>query len=152
MCHRNCNHSLMGNENQRGMWIFFQEFLLWEFPSIHLRTPASPSRSKCSQLCNGWSLKRAALSSPGEPSYISVVDTEIRCYKDLHCSTHESPGLFQAWRKGQKPQEEMLGRIQEVLGTVSQTGFLFNFKRQTFLWSTLYSSLSQYLSLQKIKC
>lgn len=111
--------------------------------------------AKCSQLCEGRSLKRAALSSPQEPWYISVIDTEIRCYKDVHCSTHESPGLFQAWRKGQKPKEEMLGRIQEILGIISQTGFLFffNFKRQIyFLWSTLHSSLSQYFSLQKIKC
>lgn len=31
--------------------------------------------------------------------------------------------------------------------------FFFNFKRQIyFLWSTLHSSLSQYFSLQKIKC
>ena len=122
---------------------FFQKFLLWEFPSIRLRTPASSSRSKCSQLCEGWSFKRAALSSPREPWYIPVVHAEIRCHKDVRSSTQESPGLFQAWSKGQKPKEEILGRMQEVLGIISQTGFwLFFFKLQeTNLLSVEHSTL-----------
>lgn len=127
MCHQNCNRSLMGSNKGKGG--SFQRFLVWEVPSSRLLTPPSPSRSKCSQLCEGRSLKRATLSSPGEPWYTSVVDTEVRCYRDVHRPPPSLHG-FQAWSKGQKPKEEMLGNTGGPRDPQPNRLLVFNFKRQ----------------------
>lgn len=80
---------------------------------------------------------------------MSVVDTETGCYKDVHCSTHESPRLFQAWSKGQKPREETVRRTEEVLEIMSPTGLFFFFFTSR---DTPCSSLRQYHSLPKTEC
>lgn len=97
---------------------------MWEVPSSRLLTSPSPSRSKCSQLCEGRSLKRATLSSPGEPRYTSVVDTEVRSYRDVH---RPPPRVSKAFRLGvkERSQKKRCWVIREVLGILSQTGFLF---------------------------
>lgn len=135
-------------------FLFFQEFLLWEFPTLehrlHLQGANVHNSSK-----NGGSFKRATFSSPREPWYMSVVDTETGCYKDVHCSTHESPRLFQAWSKGQKPREETVRRTEEVLEIMSPTGlffFFFHFQRHSMLFfKTISQSAKDWMLMKNFK-
>lgn len=61
--------------------------------------------------------------------YISVVDIEMRFYKDVYCSTYEQfPRLFQAWDKQQKLKREG-GKNKIGLGNSEPNG-LFTFERQ----------------------